>query len=139
MNNPNTSVLLIDDDKATNFFNSIMLTKHDFFQDVHAVQSGYDAITYLENTVKNGNTKPDLIFLDINMPGMNGWDFLTHFEKIDKHITKGIKIILLSTSSDPNEVRKSMIDYNVDDFICKPLSISLLDGVVEKHYELKVH
>tara|TARA_R110002124_G_C8974716_1_gene515939 strand:+ start:98968 stop:99378 length:411 start_codon:yes stop_codon:yes gene_type:complete len=123
-------VLLIDDDKATNFFNKMMVSRHMGFEYVDAVQGGQEALTLL-STSKN---KPNLIFLDINMPGMNGWEFLTAFENLDDKITNGIKIILLSTSSNPDEVMKSINDFSVDDYINKPLSASLLNEVLEKHF-----
>lgn len=138
MRNKINFVLLIDDDRATNFFNSIMINKHDSYDKVHCVQSGYEAIEYLENIGEGNAICPDLIFLDINMPGMNGWDFLTQFDRIKTTIPKEIKIVLLSTSSDPDEVRKSMVYYTVDDYICKPLSKSLLTSVSENHFKLKI-
>ena len=131
-------VLLVDDDRATNFFNAIMINRHDSFEKVHYVQSGYEAIEYLENASRGNTDCPDLIFLDINMPGMNGWDFLTKYDLIKTTLPKPIKIVLLSTSSDPTEVRKAMVDYTVDDFICKPLSRSLLNTVAESHFEIEV-
>ena len=127
-------VLLIDDDKATNFFNKRVVTKHKGFGEVNTVQSGMAALEYLISVGDNKATKPDLIFLDINMPAMNGWEFLTEFSKLDSKITRDIKIILLSTSSNPDEVIASSKNHSVDDFINKPLSLNLLDDVLENHF-----
>ncbi len=128
-------VLLIDDDKATNFFNERVVTKHENFQQVNTVQSGMAALEYLNAVKNNTATKPDLIFLDINMPAMNGWEFLTEFSKLDQNLTHGIKIILLSTSSNPDDVRESAKNHSVDDFINKPLSLGLLDNVLKTHFD----
>lgn len=127
-------VLLIDDDKATNFFNKRVVTKHKGFREVNTVQSGMAALEYLISVGDNKATKPDLIFLDINMPAMNGWEFLNEFSKLDNKVTNGIKVILLSTSSNPDDVRASSKNHSVDDFINKPLSLNLLDDVLENHF-----
>ncbi len=131
-------VLLIDDDKATNFFNERVVTKHEGFQQVYTVQSGLAALEYLNAVENNAATKPDLIFLDINMPAMNGWEFLIEFSKLDQRLTEGIKVILLSTSSNPDDVRESAKNHSVDDFINKPLSLNLLDNVLRDHFPVTV-
>ncbi|MDC8004580.1 response regulator [Aureisphaera galaxeae] len=135
MMNPVEFVLLIDDDNATNFFNGMMLGKHDSFGRTLAVRSGSEALDFLQSIPNTDAQKPDLIFLDINMPGMNGWEFLDAFKELPVHITEGIKVILLSTSSNPEEVKKSMRKYSVDDYINKPLSMNILDSVYEVHFQ----
>jgi CheY-like chemotaxis protein len=134
MNTLVNCVLLVDDDKATNFFNERIVTKHKDFYQVNTVQSGMAALDYLNAVENNTATKPDLIFLDINMPAMNGWEFLTEFSKLDQKITADIKVILLSTSSNPDDVRAFAKNYSVDDFINKPLSMDLLDDVLKNHF-----
>ncbi len=129
-------VLLIDDDKAINFFNERVVTKHSSFDMVNTVQSGKAALEYLAAVKNQKATKPDLIFLDINMPAMNGWEFLMEFSKFDKSTIAGIKVILLSTSSNPDDVNMSVKNHSVDDFISKPLSKGQLDNVLEKHFPL---
>ncbi|MBQ4804032.1 response regulator [Aquimarina sp. MMG015] len=133
-----TCVLLIDDDKATNFFNERVVTKHNSFDNVNTVQSGKAALEYLSKVENREVIKPDLIFLDINMPAMNGWEFLIEFAKLNKAITEGIKVILLSTSSNPDDVNESIKNHSVDDFINKPLSLDLLDNVMQKHFSKRV-
>lgn len=129
-----TCVLLIDDDRAINFFNERVVTKHNSFDNVNTVQSGKAALEYLANVENELAIKPDLIFLDINMPAMNGWEFLIEFAKLKKSLTAGIKVILLSTSSNPDDVNESIKNHSVDDFINKPLSLDLLDNVIKKHF-----
>ena len=127
-------VLLIDDDKATNFYNLMMVSRHEQFSEVSSVTNGQDGLDYLVEA-KSGKFKtPDLIFLDINMPGMNGWEFLTEFEKLGSEFTSKIKVIILSTSSDPDEVKKTLENYDAEDFISKPLSLPILNDVYETHF-----
>lgn len=134
MNKKIPFVLLIDDDQATNFFNLMMVSKHTDFENVSAVRSGFEAIEYITAIPHRNIQKPDLIFLDINMPGMNGWDFLRVYSKLPKELTFGIKVIILSTTSNPVEINKSRKEFEVDDFISKPLSIPLLNEVYETHF-----
>lgn len=131
-------VLLIDDDKATNFFNEMILSRHGAFKQINTVLGGQEALEYLAQVKINSAIKPNLIFLDINMPAMNGWEFLEAFEQLDKEFVQDIKVILLSTSSDPEDVMKSITKYNVADYINKPLSKDLLNTVVDNHFYLKV-
>ncbi|MFD2561286.1 response regulator [Aquimarina rubra] len=133
-----TCALLIDDDKATNFFNERVVTKHNSFDSVNTVQSGKAALEYLANVENQTAIKPDVIFLDINMPAMNGWEFLVEFAKLNKSTTEGIKVILLSTSSNPDDVNESIKNHSVDDFINKPLSLDLLDNIIEKHFSKSI-
>ena len=128
-------VLLIDDDKATNFFNERVVTRHNSFDNINTVHSGKAALDYLAKVENQVAIKPNLIFLDINMPAMNGWEFLVEFAKLNKNTTDGIKVILLSTSSNPDDVNESIKNHSVDDFINKPLSLDLLDDVIEKHFQ----
>jgi len=129
-------VLLVDDDKATNFFNERVVIKHNSFRTITTVQSGKAALEYLAKVENEDAIKPNLIFLDINMPAMNGWEFLTEFAKLEKSITEGVKVILLSTSSNPDDVNESIKNHSVDDFINKPLSLDLMDEVMEKHFSM---
>ncbi|AWH73994.1 response regulator [Dokdonia sp. Dokd-P16] len=124
-------VLLIDDDKAVNFFNQHVVIKHNSFEHIKTVQSGQEGLTFLSKVELGEATKPDLIFLDINMPAMNGWEFLDEYEKMCPDFRKDIKVIILSSSSNPEHVNKTIQNYKVIDFINKPLSFDILDHVLK--------
>ena len=124
-------VLLIDDDKAVNFFNRHVVIKHTAFQHIMTVQSGQEGLTYLSKVSNGEATKPDIIFLDINMPAMNGWEFLDEYEAMSTDFRKDIKVIILSSSSNPEHVNKTIQNYKVIDFINKPLSFDILDNVLK--------
>ena len=77
-------IMLVDDDADTNFYNKIVLEQTDATNEIVVFENGKDALMYLEK----GNNKVDLILLDINMPIMNGWQFLEHYEKLDENKKK---------------------------------------------------
>lgn len=130
-------VLLIDDDKAVNFFNKHAVSKHTGFEHINTVQSGEKGLLYLEQAERGEAPSPDIVFLDINMPAMNGWEFLDRFERMNIDFRSKIKVIILSSSSNPEHVRKSIKNYNVVDFINKPLSFEILDDVFQNHNSFK--
>lgn len=126
-------VLLIDDDKAVNFFNKLVVVKHKHFEHITTVQSGKEGLSFLEQAERGEVPIPNIIFLDINMPAMNGWEFLDRFEQMSITFRSTIKVIILSSSSNPEHVKKSIESYDVVDFINKPLSFEILDRVFENH------
>ena len=79
---------------------------------------------------------PDLIFLDINMPAVNGWDFLDHCSKLDENLQSSMKIILLTTSTNPNDQIKAKQWKFVYDYIEKPLTKNVLDVIITKYIDL---
>jgi YesN/AraC family two-component response regulator len=87
---------------------------------IEVIDSVKEAISYLSDSI------PDLIFLDLNMPVMNGWDFLEHFTtKIHKQ-GKQIKIIILSSTVDPSDYLRAKKYEVVIHFLSKPLTVEML-------------
>lgn len=134
MDNVVDCVLLIDDSKATNFFNSTVLAKHKSFDKIFIKQSGKAALEYLSEVEKGKALKPKLIFLDLNMPAMNGWEFLIEYEELNPCLTDDITVIILTTSSDHRDIEKSKSNDLVKDLINKPLSLPILNNVISKHF-----
>src|SRR5882762_2086573 len=101
-------ILLIDDDEPTNYYNSLIIEETGYADHVHVVQSGKKALEYLANSAhlpKHGDScpGPDLIFLDVNMPAMNGWEFLDKYRKLEKHEVRPV-VVMLTTSLFPEDV-----------------------------------
>lgn len=127
-------ILLIDDDKVTNFYNKKIVKRHSQYEDVIALTSGQEALNFIKDAIKGITIKPDLIFLDINMPAMNGWEFIEHYKSLDKTFTESIKLVMLTTSNNPEDLKKSKSIETINDYINKPLSIDILSEVLELHY-----
>ncbi len=116
--------LLIDDNYIDNFVTRRLLESSNFAENIEVRQSPAEAI----ESLRNGSVKPDVIFLDIRMPFMNGFEFLEEYDKIDMD-KSAIKIFLLSSSLDPTDIRKSMDNKYITQFIHKPLTHKVLEDL----------
>ena len=125
--------MLVDDNPDDNFFHERVILKSNAANFVIAKQSGQEALEYLKNKHLHIDKHPDLIFTDINMPGMNGWEFLEEYKKLDKSL-QGMAIVIMLTTSDNPEDKKRAIASNVSlDFKTKPLTKAMLEEIID-HY-----
>ena len=124
------NVLFIDDDKATNFFNKRVAKNSDLFQSIAAHQDPKKVIDCLgrDECVKDF-VKPDLIFLDINMPAMTGWEFLEAFYNLSDECKKNIKIVMLSTSNEEEKAKRLNKAKTIIGYAKKPLRKEYLDNI----------
>jgi CheY-like chemotaxis protein len=123
--------MLIDDSDIDNMVNKHILSKNNVAEHIIVFTSANDALTYFsENkTTTDEMLIPKIILLDINMPIMNGFGFLVEFEKITSENLKDTKVIMLTSSVDPNDIRRSKDYSSVISFISKPLSLEHLDEI----------
>lgn len=117
------NVFLIDDDKIYQFTATMILEATGLTNRITTFLNGKDAISFLKhpNTAQN-NQFPDIIFLDINMPVMNGWEFLEEFQVFSKTLSHPIKIYLVSSSVDESDINRSKKYPAITDYVIKPLN-----------------
>ncbi len=109
-------VMMIDDDLLTIKFNTMVVKKNHPEAELVTFISAQDALEYLQTVT---NQLPDIIFLDLNMPVMNGWDFMDEFKKLNLDI----EVVVLTSSSEKEDIDKSVQSYGIDKYFVKPLSL----------------
>jgi CheY-like chemotaxis protein len=124
------TIMLIDDDEPTNFLSKMLIEEAHCAEHIQVADSGKVALDYLSKC----NKSPDLIFLDINMPAMNGWEFLDKYRELDKVKQGKIVIIMLTTSLNPDDKVKAGQMPEIAGFENKPLSPELIDRVLKKYF-----
>ena len=113
------SILLIDDDAMSNVFNSIILKRNYPTIKIHTTRGASEAIDYLKADPIN---KPSIIFLDLNMPVMNGWDFMEEYKKLNL----GIDVVLVTSSDDIKDIARSKDYDDIKHYLVKPITVENL-------------
>lgn len=125
------TVCIIDDDPIFVYGTRVLLNSNSSYcSNILVYENGREALDVLETTL-NTNEFPDVIFLDLNMPVMNGWQFLDEFSKIID-IDKKTKIYILSSSVNPADIQKSKEYKIVKNFISKPLTEEIFSSLLEE-------
>lgn len=124
-------ILLIDDNNADNYFHQIVLKQMNIAEHIAVATDGVEALDYL---TKEDQIIPELIFLDINMPRMNGWEFLEKYKHLDPKQKAKTIIVMLTTSAHPSDVEKAKRTAEVNGYQVKPLTKEMLNEILEKHF-----
>lgn len=123
------SVLLLDDNLATNYFHKKIIEKSNSAEQVLEFRSGINALKYLS---QKGIEPPELMMVDINMPIMSAWEFLEKFSKIKKESKTDTKVYLLSTSLSPTDKEKADQIPLIKEVLLKPLTKESIHRVIEE-------
>ncbi len=124
-------ILLVDDDPDDNEYHEIILNKLQVTAKIDIAENGVEAIRYLKS---EGRTPPELIFLDINMPKMNGWEFLTEYKNLDIKQKAKVVIMILSTSTNPEYIKKANEIKEVTGYESKPLDKEMIEKIMIEHF-----
>jgi two-component system chemotaxis response regulator CheY len=123
------SLFVIDDDKHFLFGLHKGLKINDLCTEVYNFDDAEDALHVLETSASFPEKLPDVIFLDINMPMMDGWEFLNNLKSVLSRSAKKIRIFIVTNSVDNNDLHKAISFEEVDSFITKPLTRQKLEEI----------
>lgn len=125
-------IFLIDDDGLVNFLNQEIIKDAFPEKNVRSFERATDAIDILKQLAETPNSiLPQLILLDINMPIMDGWEFLEAFIQLPKTIIDDCKVVMHTSSIDPRDVEKAKSFNSVTDYITKPLTTQSLSKIFQ--------
>lgn len=122
--------VLIDDNKTTNFLNQYLMLKSKRFQRIDTYTNGNKV---LQKFIDDPSFEPDVIFLDLDMPDINGWEILDQFEKQFASKVKTKIFILTSTINAEHHKRFTPKPY-APEYLIKPLNQKIIDGLFHKHF-----
>ena len=124
-------VMIIDDNKIDLYINSQAILRSSFAQKILEYSSAADALKYLRQHSNNLAQIPEVIFVDIYMPGMSGFEFMEAYNELPEPIKKHIRVYIISSSIDKQDINRAKADANIVAFHEKPLSKSFLETIVK--------
>ncbi|HEY4650469.1 MAG TPA: response regulator [Pontibacter sp.] len=126
-------VMLIDDDQVNNFVCESIIKSEQFADEVISYELAEEALQHLKKlAAERPYDFPDLIFLDINMPGMDGWSFIDEYRELPEAVTANCSLFMLSSAVDRKDIICAKSMKEVKDFFSKPLSPEILSFIKEE-------
>jgi len=123
---------VIDDDKIFTYLLKRIIEKAKIAREIIFFENGRDAIDYLSSHKEDALKLPQLILLDINMPILDGWQFLNEYGKLKPDVPRPISICMMSSSSEAEDYDRAMDSGYVMDYLQKPVQIPSLKRVTER-------
>lgn len=136
MKNKLTCMLLIDDDETVNFLHRSIIEMCDATKKLLIAETGEQALELLKESVQGELEKPNIIFLDLNMPKMDGWAFLEAYKKMQP-AEQMPYIVILSASANPDDELRAETMKEIGGFYHKPLTGEMLREITGKYWAAK--
>lgn len=117
-----SKICLVDDDSVFLYIAENTIKKANCVNNIQSFTSGLNALKYLHKEKNNLKELPEILFLDVSMPVMDGWEFLDQFKLLVPQLDRKIIIYVLSSSISPADVKKAWSYSSVSDYLVKPLT-----------------
>ena len=127
--NKKLTIAIIDDDIIFHFIFSKLMEKLQVANEVLIFSDGKEAIDFINSNINNLDKLPDIIFLDINMPVMNGWQFLDRYKLLE--MKKKIMIYIVSSSNNPDDIIDAKAILEVSDYLVKPIKAEQYADIID--------
>jgi CheY-like chemotaxis protein len=133
LNNHRTVLLIDDNDVDLKIKSNITKISH-LYDEIGVCQSGDEGLNYLNRAMNDGKKLPDFILLDIQMPDMDGFEFLEFYKKLPKKLTEKCLIAMLSSTLDFGDIKKAEASLHVVKLLKKPLFPKELEDLLKKYF-----
>ncbi|SOD81934.1 response regulator [Spirosoma fluviale] len=134
MPRPIHCILLIDDDPDDNFLHQLIIDESNQCDAVRVVNSGVEALTYLTQISHPDYIRPDVVFVDINMPGMNGFEFLTEYQRLNSQLKGHVVVVMLTTSISTIDKQRASSLPEINSYRTKPLTLAMINELVATYF-----
>lgn len=128
-------ILIIDDNEIDSFILERVLSDTQFDCQIHIEDWAEDGLTYLQQ--RTLAELPEVIFLDINMPAMNGFEFMEQFHKLSDSIKNYCKVVLVTTSNHVNDRERAIKDPLIYGYLLKPVSVEKVSEILKSLTRVK--
>lgn len=128
-------LVMIDDNQIEHLIMQKMFDRYELFHNADHASDGRVIIDLLSKEETHTTEIPDIIFLDLHMPDFSGWDFLEQFEKLQQSLKKSVRIYIVSSSVNPEDIARAKKYPFVHDFITKPVKRDLLDSLYASYLD----
>lgn len=127
-------ILLVDDFEGANFLHEKVIREAGCAEKVHIETSGENALNFLRTEEKDSYPHPEIIFLDLNMPGMSGWEFLEEYKNLTREQRWGTLIVILTTSRNLDDETRARTKHPKTVFMNKPLLRKPLEEILREYF-----
>lgn len=126
------TILLVDDNPADNYIHRRILLRADCAEHIEVSLNGAEGVAYISQRIEQHQALPELIFLDINMPVLDGWGFLEEFRALPMGTADAPIVVMLTTSLHPRDVARARKSGMVAEYIDKPLTVETLETLLQR-------
>ena len=124
------SIMLVDDNNIDLYITARVLSNSNFAKDIKEYTSAKKALNFLQENQNDFNQLPEIIFVDIYMPQMSGFEFMIEYDKLPVDLKRYCKVYILSSSIDNDDIKRANDDINVVDFQVKTITQQFLDSIL---------